>query len=113
MLDWLSTAIPDAQQGFRLLFSVQPFEGQQATFSWVRADSVEGNWYRSDETGVEGWLCPALFWYFPEAPPKLFVRAEPRAAKHAEPLYGLFCQQAHHERGKKNPPSESLEPDCG
>jgi hypothetical protein len=26
----------------------------------------------------------------------------------AEHLYGLFCQQAHHERGKNNSPSESL-----
>jgi hypothetical protein len=27
---------------------------------------------------------------------------------HAKHLYGLFCQQAHRERGKKSPPSESL-----
>jgi hypothetical protein len=78
MLDRLSAGIPDAPQGFRLLFSTQPFEGQQAAFSWVRADAVEGNWYRSDETGEEGWLCPALFCYFPAAPAKLFVRAESR-----------------------------------
>lgn len=77
MLDRLSATIPDAERGFRLLFSVHPFEGQQATFSWVRADPVEGNWYRAD-TGEEGWLCPALFCYFPVAPPKIFVRAEPR-----------------------------------
>ncbi|HEY7159471.1 MAG TPA: hypothetical protein VH575_36330 [Gemmataceae bacterium] len=31
----------------------------------------------------------------------------------AEHLYGLFCQQAHRDRGKNSPPSESLEPDCG
>lgn len=80
MLDRLSATIPDAQRGFRLLFSLQPFEGQQTTFSWVRADPVEGNWYRADETGAEGWMCPALFCYFPVAPPKLFVRAEPREA---------------------------------
>jgi hypothetical protein len=83
MLDRLSAAIPDAPMGFRLLFSTQPFEGQQAAFSWVRTDLVEGNWYRSDETGEEGWLCPALFCYFPVAPPKLFACAEPRTIKHA------------------------------
>jgi catechol 2,3-dioxygenase-like lactoylglutathione lyase family enzyme len=27
---------------------------------------------------------------------------------HAKHLYGLFCQQAHSERGKNNPPTESL-----
>jgi hypothetical protein len=78
MLDRLAAGIPDAQRGFRLLFSAEPFEGHQVTFSWVRADSVEGNWYRADATGEEGWLCPALFCYFPIAPPKLFARAEPR-----------------------------------
>ncbi|HEY7157929.1 MAG TPA: hypothetical protein VH575_28485 [Gemmataceae bacterium] len=34
--------------------------------------------------------------------------AQKRTAADAEPLYGLFCQQAHRERGKKSPPSESL-----
>jgi hypothetical protein len=88
MLDRLSAAIPDSQCGFRLLFSAQPFEGQQATFSWVRADAIEGNWYRADETGEEGWLCPALFCYFPVAPAKLFLRAEPKVAKRPEPGSG-------------------------
>jgi hypothetical protein len=78
MLDRLSAALPDAGRGFRLLFSAQPLGVSQATFSWSRADPVEGNWYRSDEMGEEGWLCPALFCYFPAAPPKLFARAEPK-----------------------------------
>ena len=85
MLDRLSAAVPDARRGFRLLFSAQPFEGGQMTFDWVRADSVEGNWYREEETQEEGRLCPALFRYFPVAPLKLFARAEPKEAKHAEP----------------------------
>ncbi len=76
MLDQLAESIPNAPQGFRLFFSVLPFEGRHSTFSWVRADPVEGNWYRSDETGDEGWLCPALFCYFPSAPTKLYARAE-------------------------------------
>jgi hypothetical protein len=76
MLDRLSAAIPNAQSGFRLLFSIEPFPGYQASFTWVRSDPVEGNWYRADETGEEGWLCPSLLCYFPIAPPKLFARAE-------------------------------------
>lgn len=78
MLDRLTAAIPEADLGFRLLFSVQPFGGHQAAFSWDRADTVEGNWYRDDQTGEQGWLCPALFCYFPTAPEKLYVRAEPK-----------------------------------
>jgi len=38
---------------------------------------MEGNWYRADEPPMEGWLCPALFRYFDEAPPELYVKAEP------------------------------------
>jgi hypothetical protein len=38
---------------------------------------MEGNWYRVDEPPSEGWLCPALFKYFDEAPRELFVKAEP------------------------------------
>jgi hypothetical protein len=26
---------------------------------------------------MEGWLCPALFKYFPQAPAEIHVRAEP------------------------------------
>jgi len=81
MLDRLSSAIPNANQGFRLLFAIRPFDNHQVSFSWVRADPVEGNWYREDETGAEGWLCPALFCYFPAAPPKLFVRADPKPVR--------------------------------
>jgi hypothetical protein len=77
MLDRLTAGIPGAASGFRLLFAVRPFAGYQAALSWVRADPVEGNWYRAEDTGEEGWLCPALFCYFPVAPPEIYVRAEP------------------------------------
>ncbi len=77
MIDRLVAGIPEATRGFRLLFAVHPFAGHQASLRWVRADPVEGNWYRAEDGG-EGWLCPALFWYFPVAPATIFVRAEPR-----------------------------------
>jgi Family of unknown function (DUF6717) len=78
MIDRLVAGIPDAEGGFRLLFSAAPFEGAQTSLTWVRADPVEGNWYRADDTGDEGWLCPALLCYFPMPPPKIYVRAESR-----------------------------------
>ncbi|HEY1379232.1 MAG TPA: DUF6717 family protein [Gemmataceae bacterium] len=78
MIDRLAVSISDAADGFRLKFAVEPFEGYQTALTWVRADAVEGNWYRADETGDEGWLCPALFCYFPSPPPKIYVRAEPK-----------------------------------
>lgn len=78
MIDRLVEHRSGAAQGFRLLFALFPFEGWQASLSWVRADPVEGHWYRADETGDEGWLCPAMFWYFQTPPGRIYVRAEPK-----------------------------------
>jgi hypothetical protein len=76
MIDRLVASIPDAAHGFRLSFAAFPFEGHQAVLTWVRADPVEGHWYRAEDRGDEGWLCPALFWFFPEPPGRIYVRAE-------------------------------------
>jgi hypothetical protein len=78
MIDRLVAGLPGAPCAFRLLLAVRPFAGYQVSLSWERADPVEGNWYRADDTGDEGWLCPALFCYFPAPPPKIYVRAEPK-----------------------------------
>jgi putative addiction module component (TIGR02574 family) len=84
MIDHLVAALPNAEAGFRLQFSAVPFEGVQARLSHVRADAVEGHWYRDDISGLEGWLCPALFWYFQEAPAVVYLRAEPKAVDGGE-----------------------------
>ena len=76
MIDQLVRDIPDARRGFRLLFSAAPFPGYQAAFHLVRSD-MGGNWYRSEHADQEGWLCPALFKYFDQAPPTIYARAEP------------------------------------
>jgi hypothetical protein len=76
MIDRLSAGIPEAARGFRLLFAAWPFTGHQTSLTWVRADPVEGNWYRYDDSDQEGWLCPALFLYFPSPPERMYVRAE-------------------------------------
>lgn len=67
-LTYLVKDIPDARKGFRLLFSVAPFPGFQRKLTWDR-EEMSGNWYRSDNPSMEGWLCPALFHYFDEALP--------------------------------------------
>ena len=71
--------IPDAEHGFNLLFSTEPFSGFQAELQWCREDAG-GNWYREVATDLEGWLCPALFGYFDQAPRRLYVAAQPRHA---------------------------------
>ena len=56
---------------FLLIFSARPFPGHHAELEWVR-EEVGGNWYRWD--GSEGWLCPALFKYFPSAQPRIYCK---------------------------------------
>lgn len=76
MIDRLVAHIPNAELGFRLHFAAQSFDGVQTRLIWKRADPVEGNWYGSEESAEEGWLCPALFCYFAEAPKTIYLRAE-------------------------------------
>ena len=68
---------PDARRdGVRLLFSASPFPGFHKEAHRVR-EEAGGNWYRFEEPYIEGWLCPAMFHYFDQAPERLYVRAEP------------------------------------
>ena len=77
MIDHLVENIPNARNGFRLLFSASPFPGYQKRLTW-RREEMDGNWYGSDDPPMEGWLCPALFRYFDHAPAELYVKAEGR-----------------------------------
>ena len=77
MIDKLVVGIPNADKGFRLIFSATPFPGY--TVSLVRRrEEFGGIWYYAPQFDMEGWLCPALFKYFDEAPRQLFGRAEPK-----------------------------------
>ncbi len=77
IIDTLVAGIPDARDGFRLTFSGAPFPGSQKELILVR-EETGGNWYRTEDTAAEGWLCPALFKYFEEAPERIYVRADPK-----------------------------------
>lgn len=69
--------ISDADEGFRLLFSAQPFPRYQIKLVW-RREETGGNWYYSRKYDAEGWLCPALFKYFKKAPREIYGKAEPK-----------------------------------
>lgn len=75
MIDEMVRDIPNAEEGFRLLFSPQPFPGYTHKLVWRRGDGT-GNWYYSEQLQKEGWLCPALFKYFRAAPKEIYVKAE-------------------------------------
>jgi hypothetical protein len=76
MIDILVKDIPDANEGFSLLFSAKPFPDYQQKLTWRRAEGC-GNWYYSQDYDLEGWLCPALFKYFRKAPKEIYIKAEP------------------------------------
>ena len=75
MMDAMVRDIPDADKGFRLLFSAQPFPGHTHKLIWRRGDKT-GNWYFSEQYQKEGWLCPGLFKYYKDAPKEIYVKAE-------------------------------------
>jgi len=79
MIDKIVTAkkIADAENGFTVIFSAQPFPGYDLKLEWRRTEHG-GNWYYSPHLEMEGWLCPALFRYFDNAPMELYAQAEPR-----------------------------------
>jgi uncharacterized protein DUF6717 len=76
MMDRLVAGIADAHLGFALHFSAGPFPGAQVKVDWVRAESG-GNWYKLIVDGEEysGWLCPAMYHYFAEAPMTIYAQA--------------------------------------
>jgi hypothetical protein len=78
MIDKAVADIPDAEKGFRAIFSASPFPGANLKLDWRRAESG-GNWYYSDQFKREGWLCPALLKYFPTAPREIYVKIEPKS----------------------------------
>ena len=75
MIDALVSDVPNAERGFRLLFSAAPFPGFQAKLEKVR-EEYAGTWYQWVDYSAEGWLCPALLLYYPEAPAFLYAKGE-------------------------------------
>jgi hypothetical protein len=70
--------IVNPDNGFNLLFSPAPFPGYHTEANWLR-EGDGGNWYQATLPSgevQEGWLCPALFKYFPEAPKKIYFKVE-------------------------------------
>jgi hypothetical protein len=77
MIDRMTANIADAEHGFRAVFSAQPFPGYSEKLVWRREESG-GNWYFNESLKIEGWLCPALYKYFAQAPRTIYIRLEAR-----------------------------------
>jgi len=75
MIDRITSHIADAQRGFIMIFSGEPFPGHDFRLEWRREDRG-GNVYYSDALNAEGWLCPALLRYFAERPAEIYVQVK-------------------------------------
>lgn len=73
IIDRLVEQIPQAESGFTIVFSAQPFPGFNVEFEW-RREEMGGNWYYCPALKMEGWLCPALLRYFDAAPASIYAR---------------------------------------
>ncbi|RCJ35335.1 hypothetical protein A6770_16040 [Nostoc minutum NIES-26] len=75
MIDILIQDIANVDEGFKLLFSANPFPSYQVELILLK-EEYNGHWYRWNQKNLEGWLCPALFQYFSEPPNKIYCKAE-------------------------------------
>jgi len=73
IIDRMVQHIPEAEWGFTILFSSAPFPGHVLAVEW-RREEYGGHWYYAPALDMEGWLCPALFRYFDEAPKVLYAQ---------------------------------------
>lgn len=78
MIDQVTADIPNAGDGFVMVFSSTPFPGHQFRLEW-RGEERGGNVYYSSELEAEGWLCPALFRYFDETPAEIYVQVKSKS----------------------------------
>ena len=75
MIDIMVKDIADAEKGFKMLFSQNPFPNYQAELIYLR-EQYGGAWYKWEKHNLEGWLCPAMFKYFSSTPDKIYCQAE-------------------------------------
>jgi len=71
----LKLGIKGGEDGFRATFSATPFPGHQFTLVKMGKDRG-GTVYLAAESGVEGWLCPALLRYFQKPPDRIYTQFE-------------------------------------
>ncbi len=82
MIDRATCHIPNAARGFLAVFSAGYFPDAEIVLECVREEGG-GTVYRWPEEEMEGWLCPALFKYFPRAPKRLYVHVTAAGAAEA------------------------------
>ena len=74
IIDMMVLPLKNADDGLKLLFSKTDFDGSQHILTRLFSD--DGGWhYLHKDSGMQGWLSPALFKYFNDAPEILYLAA--------------------------------------
>lgn len=76
VISYLVRDIPNASQGFRLMFSENPFPEHDIVATHVESDGYSGNFYKFEEKDITiiFWLCGCLLKYFDTAPKQIYVK---------------------------------------
>lgn len=70
--------IPGAIHEFQCMFSGGYFPGYSHKLIFIEKDDLKtGNWYQLEGTELKGWLCPALYKYYEQAPKEIYIKIEP------------------------------------
>jgi hypothetical protein len=75
MIDKMVEGLPGSNDKVRLIFSQRQFPGWQQRLD-LDHEEDGGNWYYNEQCHMRGWLCPALFKFFPRAPQHIYARVE-------------------------------------
>ena len=76
ILDKLCIEISAPFMKLNLIFADFPFPDHMFSFSKKLSESG-GWWYSSVDFDIDGWLCPAMFKYFKEAPYNIYLKVLP------------------------------------
>lgn len=73
IIDKAVAHLKNPEAGFTLLFNNTGLPSADVVLKKANSDSG-GTWYQQEGTGLKGWLCPALFQYYPQAPDTLYIK---------------------------------------
>lgn len=77
IIDLVCQDIPNYKEGFKVFFSKDYFPGANIVLDLKGPDEFgSGNYYYLRNSNLIGWLCPALFKYFEEAPKSIHIQVK-------------------------------------
>lgn len=78
VISYLVQDIPNAEDGFQMMFSENPFPDYDLKVDHVESDGYSGNFYKmeTESMSLTFWLCGCLLKYFDKAPKQIYVKIQ-------------------------------------